>query len=61
MLLRHLILSKHLLLLYFIFSVSEYIDGGELFHLLEQYGSLPEYLVAVYVAEIALGLGKIIF
>lgn len=39
-----------------LYIVSEYVDGGELFHLLEHYGPLPEYLVAVYVAEIALAL-----
>ena len=41
------------------FSVSEYIPGGELLALLDKYGKLPEELVKIFVAEIALAIGKL--
>ncbi|GLH08050.1 Serine/threonine-protein kinase S6KL [Gryllus bimaculatus] len=39
-----------------LFIVSEFIPGGELLQLCQLYGQLPENLVRVYVAEIALAL-----
>lgn len=35
-----------------------YISGGELFSLVDEYGCLPEKVVRIYVAEIALAIGK---
>lgn len=43
-----------------IVSVSNYVSGGELLSLCQQYGPLPEELAAIYIAEIALALGKIL-
>lgn len=34
------------------------MPGGELFSLVEEYGCLPEKVVRIYVAEIALALGN---
>lgn len=39
--------------------VTQYIGGGELLHLVEQYGCLTEDIVKIYVGEIALALGTI--
>lgn len=41
-------------------SVTEYIGGGELHSLVERYGrcGLSERVVKIYVAEMALALGK---
>lgn len=39
------------------FSVSEYVEGGDLFDLSEKYGALPEELVKIYVAELGSALG----
>ncbi|KAF4527851.1 hypothetical protein B566_EDAN016496 [Ephemera danica] len=39
-----------------IFIVSEYMPGGELLGLWQQYGALPEPLVQLYIAELALAL-----
>ncbi|XP_039292875.1 serine/threonine-protein kinase S6KL-like [Nilaparvata lugens] len=39
-----------------LFIVSNFVSGGELLSLCQVYGSLPEQLVAIYVAEIALAL-----
>ncbi|KAJ8731256.1 hypothetical protein PYW07_004420 [Mythimna separata] len=39
-----------------LYIVSEYIPGGELLALLEKYGKLPEELVKIFVAEIAIAL-----
>lgn len=39
--------------------VSEYIPGGELLALLDKFGKLPEEIVKIFVAEIAIALGKI--
>lgn len=36
----------------------DYISGGELFSLVDEYGCLPEDVVRIYVAEIALAIGK---
>lgn len=36
----------------------DYIPGGELFSLVDKYGCLPEEVVRIYVAEIALAIGK---
>jgi len=35
-----------------------YISGGELFSLVDEYGCLPEKVVRIYVAEIALAIGR---
>lgn len=40
-------------------TVSEYIPGGELLALLEKCGKLPEELVKIFVAEIAIALGEL--
>lgn len=40
------------------FTVMNYISGGELFSLVDKYGCLPEKVVRIYVAEIALAIGK---
>ncbi|CAB3220677.1 unnamed protein product [Arctia plantaginis] len=37
-------------------TLSEYIPGGELLALLDKYGSLPEELVKIFVAEIAIAI-----
>ncbi|KAM3965387.1 ribosomal protein S6 kinase like isoform 1-T1 [Aphomia sociella] len=39
-----------------LYIVSEYIPGGELLALLDKYGKLPEELVKIFVAEIAIAL-----
>lgn len=39
----------------------EYKCGGDLFDLLKEYAFLTEDLVKLYVAEIAVAIGKIIF
>jgi len=36
----------------------DYISGGELLSLVEEFGCLPEEVVRIYVAEIALAIGK---
>lgn len=38
--------------------MTDYIPGGELFSLVEEYGCLSENVVRIYVAEIALAIGK---
>lgn len=43
----------------FSFLVSEYIPGGELLALLEKYKKLPEELVKIFIAEIAVAIGKL--
>lgn len=42
-------------------AVTDYVSGGELFSLVEKYNCLPEKVVRIYVAEIALAIGKINF
>lgn len=44
--------------LMFVFVVSEYIPCGELLTLLDKYKKLPEELVKVFVAEIAIAIGE---
>ncbi|KAI5635216.1 protein kinase domain-containing protein [Phthorimaea operculella] len=39
-----------------LYIVSEYIPGGELLALLDKYGKLPEELVKIFLAEIAVAL-----
>ncbi|XP_026736429.1 serine/threonine-protein kinase S6KL isoform X2 [Trichoplusia ni] len=39
-----------------LYIVSEYIPGGELLALLDKYGRLPEDLVKIFVAEIAIAI-----
>ncbi|CAK9812172.1 Serine/threonine-protein kinase S6KL [Anthophora quadrimaculata] len=39
-----------------LYILTDYIGGGELFSLVKQYGSLPENVVRIYVAEVALAL-----
>ncbi|XP_059052242.1 serine/threonine-protein kinase S6KL [Achroia grisella] len=39
-----------------LYIVSEYIPGGELLALLDKYGKIPEELVKIFVAEIAIAL-----
>jgi len=39
-------------------AVMHYISGGELFSLVDEYGCLPEKVVRIYIAEIALAIGK---
>ncbi|CAH0715412.1 unnamed protein product, partial [Brenthis ino] len=39
-----------------LYIVSEYIPGGELLALLDKYGKLPEELVKIFVAEIAIAI-----
>ncbi|XP_015603246.1 serine/threonine-protein kinase S6KL [Cephus cinctus] len=39
-----------------LYLLTEYIGGGELFSLVEEYGSLSEDMVRIYVAEIGLAL-----
>lgn len=46
---------------YLFVAVLEYKSGGDLFDLLEEYAFLTEDLVKLYVAEIALAIGKVIF
>lgn len=36
----------------------DYISGGELFSLVDEFGCLSEEVVRIYVAEIALAIGK---
>jgi serine/threonine protein kinase len=38
--------------------VTQFIGGGELFSLVEEYGCLSEDVVRIYIGEIALALGK---
>lgn len=45
----------------FFIPVSEYIPGGELFTLLDKYEKLPEELVKIFIAEIAVAIGKLSF
>jgi serine/threonine protein kinase len=42
-------------------TVMDYISGGELHSLVDGYGCLPEEVVRIYVAEIALAIGKLCF
>ena len=42
-------------------AVSEFVNGGELLGLCQSYGVLPEELVRIYVAEISLAIGKLLF
>jgi len=42
------------------FLASEYIEGGELWQLLDKLGVLPVELVRLYVAQIALAIGELI-
>ncbi|KAL2731096.1 serine/threonine-protein kinase S6KL isoform X1 [Vespula squamosa] len=37
-------------------SITDYMCGGELFSLVEEYGCLPEEVVRIYVAEVALAI-----
>lgn len=46
-------------MIFFYFSVTQFIGGGELFSLVEEYGCLPEDVVRIYVAEVALALGNV--
>ncbi|KAJ8680022.1 hypothetical protein QAD02_015809 [Eretmocerus hayati] len=39
-----------------LYILTEYIGGGELFSLVEEYGCLSENIVKIYIAEIALAL-----
>lgn len=39
-----------------LYILVDYIGGGELYSLVEQYGCLPENVVKIYVAEIALAI-----
>ncbi|XP_023316892.1 serine/threonine-protein kinase S6KL isoform X4 [Trichogramma pretiosum] len=39
-----------------LFILTKFINGGELFSLVEEYGSLSEEIVRIYVAEVALAL-----
>ncbi|OAD61364.1 Putative serine/threonine-protein kinase F31E3.2 [Eufriesea mexicana] len=39
-----------------LYILTSYISGGELFSLVEQCGSLPENIVRIYVAEVALAI-----
>lgn len=42
--------------------MTEYVPGGELLQLLNNNGGpLPEDVVRIYIAELALALGKFIF
>ena len=43
-----------------IFSVTEYVAYGELHQLWQSLGTLPENLVALYVAEIAVTIGLLL-
>lgn len=38
--------------------MTDFVGGGELFSLVEEFGCLPENVVRIYVAEIALAIGK---
>lgn len=49
---------SHYLVRYLHFAVMDYMRGGELFSLVEEYGCLPEEVVRIYVAEVALAIGK---
>ncbi|KAF3420253.1 hypothetical protein E2986_06866 [Frieseomelitta varia] len=40
----------------FVLFITDYIGGGELFSLIEQCGFLPENIVRIYVAEVALAI-----
>ena len=40
------------------FAVTEYVECGELFSLIDEYGCLPENVVRIHVAEIALAIGN---
>ncbi|XP_073971713.1 ribosomal protein S6 kinase like isoform X2 [Rhodnius prolixus] len=39
-----------------LYIVSNFVDGGDLFNLMEKYGALPEDIVRLYVAELASAL-----
>jgi hypothetical protein len=39
--------------------VSDFVTGGELLELCQNYGLLPEELVRIYVAEISFAIGKL--
>ncbi|XP_029167730.1 serine/threonine-protein kinase S6KL [Nylanderia fulva] len=39
-----------------LYILMDYISGGELFSLVDEYGCLPEEIVRIYVAEIALAI-----
>ncbi|XP_076232579.1 ribosomal protein S6 kinase like isoform X2 [Calliopsis andreniformis] len=39
-----------------LYILTDYMDGGELFSLVEEYGCLPENVVRIYVAEVALAI-----
>jgi uncharacterized serine/threonine-protein kinase SgK494 len=52
------ILKFGLNLSYVMKTVSEYMVGGELLALWQKYGTLPQPLVKIYIAELALVLGK---
>lgn len=43
---------------YFLILVSEFLSGGELLKICQDYGPLPEIITKIYVAEIALAIGK---
>lgn len=45
-------------LMFILILVMQYIGGGELYHLVEEYGCLSEDVVKIYIGEIALALGK---
>lgn len=40
--------------------MTDYVPNGELFSLVEKHNCLPEKVVRIYVAEIALAIGKIL-
>ncbi|KAK2583135.1 hypothetical protein KPH14_009159 [Odynerus spinipes] len=39
-----------------LYILTDYMSGGELFSLVEEYGCLPEEVVRIYVAEVALAI-----
>lgn len=41
----------------FMFLVSEHKSGGELLGLIEKFAPLPENIVRIFIAEIALAIG----
>lgn len=42
---------------FFMFSVSDYVVGGELLKLLQSHGPLPENLCRIYFAELVIIIG----
>lgn len=38
--------------------MTEFVNCGELYYLIRQYETLPEEVVRIYVAELALAIGK---